>query len=143
MLKGLLDRMFRRDAAPEPAREVLVLLNHNPGAPDEPGDVSIFGSVEAVSGDVFAVDVRSGEYLALDTAGRIVTMTPVSDEEDATIDCTVADEATHADLARRMLRHFLRYQVDEYGVDIAIDEINREQDIKRLIALVPLKSIYG
>ena len=138
--------LLRRFSAPRETRnadDVLVILNHNPANPREPGDVELFVSAEALTGDVFATDVRTGEYLALDTTGRIVTMTEASKDSDAEIVVSVTKYATDAQLAGRMLKYYLRRQLEDRELPYTAEAVDREINVTKLVGLVSAKDVFG
>lgn len=143
MLTRMLNTLRRHGVLPVPKREVLVVLNHNPADPKEPGDVSIFGSAEALVGDLRAVDVLSNEYFAIDTTGRLIEMSPRSTDPTDLITVSVATQASHAQLAQRMLKHFLLAQFDEETPDQDRARIEREYNMAKLIEMVPINDVFG
>lgn len=143
----MLTRMVRRlrimGLLPVPARSSLVILNHNPDDPARPGDVDLFATPEALAGDIHGGDVRSGAYMALDTTGRLVTLTPLSPAADATVTASVARHATHASLALDMLKHYLRRAIDDESLTCDVRDVEREHDVRRLVAMVPAGHVQG
>lgn len=145
MLDGLMNALRRAGLLSRPSRDVLVILNHNPADPKEPGDVDTFTSIEALVGDLRAVDLFQGGYLALDTAGRVITMKPLGPKPDDLIEATAAKHPTEAQVAQRMLKHLLLAEIDDD--DDASEKrrhlIEREHDTKRLIEMLPDGRSFG
>lgn len=142
MLKGILQRLTGT-AGGGVKRDVIILLNHNPADPREPGDVDLFGRVEALVGDVAANDIRSGAYLAVDTKGHLITMTEESAAPDAGITASVARHASEAQLAMRMLKHYLQRQLEVRDLDYTAEAVDREINMAKLIGMVPPKDVFG
>ena len=143
MVKGWLDMLRGRGILPAGRRDVLVLLNHNPANAHEPGDVSLFGSTAALEGDVMADDVRTGHYLAVDTAGRLITMTPASGHVQSSIVATTSPHATHAQLAMRLLKQALFQLIEDNAVSLSRNDVERAQSGRDLVALVPANVVFG
>jgi hypothetical protein len=145
VLDGLINALRRAGLLPRQSPDVLVILNHNPADPKEPGDVDTFASIEALVGDLRAVDLQEGGYLALDTAGRVITMMPLGPEPHDLIEATPAKHPTEAQLAQRMLKHLLLAEVDDEdeGSEKRRHLVEREHDTKRLIEMLPDRRSFG
>jgi hypothetical protein len=140
MLTGWISRLTKGGGAADPTR--VLILNHNSAGPREPGDITLFASVDALAGDIHAPDIASGGYFACDALGRVVTLAPIAGDADQRISASVSAHATHAQLAVRMLRHHLRHRAAD-GVPLDVQAIDRETDIVKLIAMVPKPDIVG
>ncbi len=145
MLNSLMNGLRRAGLLPGKRPDVLVILNHNPADPREPGDVDTFKSLDALVGDLRAGDLFQGGYLALDTAGRLITMKPLGPEPHDLIDATLAKHPTEAQLAQRMLKHLLLAEIDDEddGSEKRRHLIEREHDTKRLIEMLPDRRSFG
>jgi hypothetical protein len=124
-----------------------VILNHNPADPKSPGDVSLFVSVDALVRELRTADLVEGSYFAVDSTGRVVTMSPTGDDGDDAIEATAAAHASEAQLAKRMIKHFLLSELEEDS-DHAPDAkrrhlIEREHNMEHLIDLIPEDAIEG
>ncbi len=142
VLKRVISGLRRSGLLPAEVRETLVLLNHNPADPRKPGDVSIFGSIAALVGDLRTVDLLQGGYLAVDTAGRVVAMTPTdAADPESLIDVAVAAHPSEPQLAQRLLKHYLLAMIDDEALNVERAEVEREFQTVQLIALVPPRDI--
>lgn len=142
MLKWVISGLRRSGLLPAQVGETLVLLNHNPADPKVPGDVSLFGSVAALVGDLRTVDLLQGGYLAVDTAGRVITMTPTdATDPESLIDVAVAAHPAEAQFAQRLLKHYLLALIDDEALAVERAVIEGEYQTAKLIALVPPRDI--
>ncbi|MEZ5818019.1 MAG: hypothetical protein R3D44_13140 [Hyphomicrobiaceae bacterium] len=139
MLKSFVNGLRRAGVLSRHPREVLIILNHNPSDAKEPGDVDFFASVEDLVRDLRAIDLNEGGYLALDTTGRLIAMRPLGNDPDALIEATLARHPSEAQLAQRMLKHYLLGEIDDEGEapEKKRHLIEREHDTKRLIEMLP------
>lgn len=147
MLKGLFKGLRRSGLLARKPHDYVVILNHNPSNPKEPGDVSFFVSLDALVRELRAIDLQEGGYYAVDSTGRVVAMTALGEAPDARIDATAARHASEAQLAQRMIKHFLLVDLEEES-DHAPDAksrhlIEREYDTARLIELIPDHALEG
>lgn len=147
LLKGFVKGLRRTGLFPKGRQENVVILNHNPADPKEPDDVSFFVSVNALVRELRVIDLQEGGYYAVDSAGRIVTMVPTGADPGDLIEATVAHFPSEAQLAQRMVKHFLLRELEEES-DHAPDAkrrhlIEREYNIERLIELIPDNALEG
>jgi hypothetical protein len=142
MLKGWLERLTGSSGvtAADPSR--LIILNHNPGAPREPGSTELFASTEALAGDIHAPDIATDAYFACDALGRVVTMTAMPGDTRQRITATVADHATDRNLAMRLIRHHLKRRIED-GIALDPRLVERESDVGKLVAMIPRPDIWG
>jgi hypothetical protein len=144
VLKGLFETLRRNGLLGARQRELLVILNHNPADPKQPDDVSIFGSVEALVGELRTVDLLEDAYLALDTTGRLVTMTPTDrNDPDSLIVASLAHHPSETQLARRMLQHYLITLIEDEALDFDRQVVVREHQMENLVKMVPGRDITG
>lgn len=147
MLKGFVRGLRRSGLLPRKRAGEVIVLNHNPADPKAPADVSFFVSVDALMQELRAIDLQEGGYYAVDSAGRVISMRPLGDDPDDRIEATIARHASEAQLAHRMIKHFLLSELEE-GSDHAPDAkrrhlIEREHDTDRLIELIPEYALEG
>jgi hypothetical protein len=137
VLKGLIDRLRGRAAVPE----TVVVLNHNPADPKTPGDVSFFSEAAALVRELRGIDLEGNAYFAVDSAGRVITMRTTSDDPQSLIAIDVARHPAEAQLAQRMIRHFLLAAIDDGALDIDRQAVEREYDTRKLVPLIPGNAI--
>ncbi|MGE0765321.1 MAG: hypothetical protein AB7L90_02555 [Hyphomicrobiaceae bacterium] len=147
MLKGFVRGLRRSGLLPKGRPDIVVLLNHNPADPKAPGDVSFFTSVDALVHELRAIDLQEGGYYAVDSTGRVVTMQARGQDPDDRIDAVMARHASEAQLAQRLIKHFLLCDLEEES-DHAPDAkrrhlIEREHSTERLMELVPDRVFEG
>ena len=139
VLKSLMNGLRRSGLLARKPREMLVILNHNPTDPKEPGDVDFFPTVEDLVRDLRAIDLFEGGYFALDTNGRVIAMKPLGSAPEDRIEATLARHPSEAQLAQRMLKHYLLAEIDDE--DAAPEKrrhlVEREHDTRRLIEMLP------
>ena len=147
MLKGIVRGLRRSGLLPRERHDRVIVLNHNPDDPKIPGDVSLFASVDALTRELRAIDLQEGGYYAIDSAGRVVSITALGEDPDDLIEATIAAHASEAQLAQRMIKHFLLADLDEES-DHAPDAkrrhlIEREHTTERLLELIPDRALEG
>lgn len=137
VLKGLIDRLRGRAHAPE----TVVVLNHNPADPKIPDDVSFFSEPAALMRELRAVDVLQNAYFAVDSTGRVITLRAPSDDPRSLIAIDVARHPAEAQLAQRMIRHYLLAAIDDAALDLDRHAVEREHDTRKLVSLIPGSAI--
>jgi len=145
LLKGFVRGLRRSGLLARKGPDEVIVLNHNPADPKVPGDVSFFVSIDALVRELRTIDLQEGGYYAVDSAGRVVTMRPLGEDPDDRIEATIARHASEAQLAQRMIKHFLLCEIEEES-DHAPDAkrrhlIEREHNTDRLIELIPEHAI--
>ncbi|MEZ5854566.1 MAG: hypothetical protein R3D67_07365 [Hyphomicrobiaceae bacterium] len=139
MLKGIIQGLRRAGILPRQRREVLVILNHNPADPKEPGDVDFYGSIADMARDLRSIDLSEGGYFALDTTGRVITLRPLGNDPEDLVEAVAAQYPSEAQLAQRMIKHYLLSDIDDE--DEAPEKqrhlIEREHNTARLIEMLP------
>ncbi|HRD75000.1 MAG TPA: hypothetical protein PK264_03535 [Hyphomicrobiaceae bacterium] len=117
-----------------------VMLNHNPDDASVPDDVTLFGSLEALAGDLSPEDLARGGYEAVCSRGAVVTLRPARDGES--VEATIAAVPSAEGRAAAFLRHYL-VDASETRPTLGLDPaaIEREGDLARLAAMVPPKDI--
>lgn len=148
MLKGFVRGLRRTGLLPREKRESVVILNHNPADAKTPADVEFFVTVDALVRELRSNDLLEGGYYAVDSTGRVVTMRPLGEGPDDPIEATMARHASEAQLAQRMIKHFLLSELEEEESDHAPDAkqrhlIEREHDTARLLEMIPENVLTG